>query len=430
MKRIAIRNGRLIDPAHGTDKVGDLFLDHGKIVAVGSEPEGFKPDQTIDATGLTIIPGLVDLAARLREPGFEYKATLASEMNAAVAGGVTSIVCPPDTDPALDEPGLVTMLRQRARQIDLARLYPVGALTRGLNGKDLTELAELRDAGCVAFSQAEHPITDLQVLYRAMQYAATFDIPLRLRAQDATLAGHGVAHDGEYASRLGLTGIPVIAETVAIATIVELMRATSARVHLCRVSSAAGLAMIRTARREGLPLTCDVSINHVHLADIDIGFFNSLYRVTPPLRSIRDREAIQTALVDGTIDAICSDHSPVDDDAKLLPFAEAEPGATGMELLLPLTLAWAEKAHIPLAMALTKITSEPASMLGFSASLSVGSRADLAIFDPNATWRVTPEALKSQGKNTPFTGYEMRGKVVFTLVKGKLVYAAVPQIGH
>ncbi|WP_283150686.1 dihydroorotase [Silvimonas soli] len=424
MKKIAIRNGRLVDPAHGTDKIADLFLADGSIIAVGAAPAGFTADETIDATGLMVMPGLVDLAARLREPGFEYRATLASEMAAAVAGGVTSIVCPPDTDPPLDEPGLVTMLRQRARHLDLARLYPVGALTRALAGKDLTEMAELRDAGCVAFSQGDHPIGDLQVLYRAMQYAATFNIGLRLRAQDATLAGNGVAHDGEYASRLGLTGIPVIAETVAIATILELMRATGAKVHLCRVSSAAGLAMVRAAKREGLPLTCDVSINHVHLADIDIGYFDSNYRFNPPLRSIRDREAIQTGLFDGTIDVICSDHSPVDEDAKLLPFAEAEPGATGLELLLPLTLAWAEKAHVPLTMALTKITSAPASMLGFTAGLTAGCRADLALVDPQATWRVTSDVLKSQGKNTPFTGYEMRGKVMYTLVKGKLVYSA------
>jgi dihydroorotase len=421
MKNVAILGGRLIDPLHNTDQAADLYLADGKIVGVGAAPDGFICDETINAKGLFVSPGLVDLAARLREPGFEYKATLASEMAAAVAGGVTSIVCPPDTDPPLDEPSLVTMLRQRAKNLDLARLYPVGALSRQLKGKELTEMAELRDAGCVAFSQGDQAVGDLQILYRAMQYAATFNVALRLLPQDADL-NTGVAHDGDYATRLGLVGIPVLAETVAISNILLLMKETGARVHLCRLSSMAGLDLVRTAKKQGLPITCDVSINHIHLADVDIGFFDSNYRFDPPLRSVRDRDAIVTALADGTIDAICSDHSPIDDDGKLLPFAEAEPGATGLELLLPLTLAWAERQHIPLSQALAKISAIPAKMLGFDAGLAVGNRADLVIFDPEAHWQVTPAALKSQGKNTPFVGMEMKGRVMHTLVKGKRVY--------
>lgn len=426
MKNIAILGGRLVDPLNNTDQLADLFLAGGKIVGVGTAPAGFVAAETIDAKGLLVSPGLVDLAARLREPGFEYKATLASEMAAAVAGGVTSIVCPPDTDPPLDEPSLVTMLRQRAKNLDLARLYPVGALSRQLKGLELTEMAELRDAGCVAFSQGDHPIRDLQIMYRAMQYAATFGIELRLRAQDADL-GTGVAHDGDYATRLGLTGIPVLAETVAISNILLLMKETGARVHLCRLSSQAGLDLVRTAKKQGFPVSCDVSINHIHLADVDIGFFDSNYRFDPPLRSVRDRDAIVAALADGTIDAICSDHSPVDDDGKLLPFAEAEPGATGLELLLPLTLAWAERQKIPLPQALAKITSVPAKMLGFAAGLQVGDRADLVVFDLENYWQVTPASLKSQGKNTPFAGMEMKGRVVHTLVKGKRVYQLAGQ---
>ncbi|STR45891.1 dihydroorotase [Iodobacter fluviatilis] len=421
MKNIAILGGRLIDPLNNTDQHADLYLAGGKIVGVGSAPAGFVIDETINASGLLVSPGLVDLAARLREPGFEYKATLASEMAAAVAGGVTSIMCPPDTDPPLDEPSLVTMLRQRAKNLDLARLYPVGALSRQLKGKELTEMAELRDAGCVAFSQGDQAVGDLQILYRAMQYAATFDVALRLLPQEADL-NSGVAHDGDYATRMGLVGIPVLAETVAISNILLLMKETGARVHLCRLSSMAGLDLVRTAKKQGLPVTCDVSINHIHLADVDIGFFDSNFRFDPPLRSVRDRDAIVAALADGTIDAICSDHSPVDDDGKLLPFAEAESGATGLELLLPLTLAWAERQHVSLPQALAKITAVPAKMLGFAAGLEVGHRADLVIFDPEAHWQVTPAALKSQGKNTPFVGLEMKGRVVHTLVKGKRVY--------
>ncbi|SMC18385.1 dihydroorotase [Andreprevotia lacus DSM 23236] len=423
-KNTVIRNGRLIDPANGTDAQADLYLADGKIVGVGSAPAGFVAELDIDATGLVVAPGLVDLCARLREPGFEYKATLPSEMAAAVAGGVTSIVCPPDTDPPLDEPGLVMNLRQRARKHDLARLYPVGALTVGLKGKEITEMAQLREAGCVAFSQGDVPIADLQVLYRAMQYAATFNFELRLRPEEASLVNDGVAHDGEYASRLGLTGIPVIAETLAIAQIVQLMRATGCRIHITRLSSADGIALVRAAKQEGLPITCDVDMNHIHLADVDIGYFNSQYRFDPPLRSVRDRDAIATALADGTIDAICSDHSPVDDDGKLLPFAEAERGATGLELLLPLTLAWARSQKVPLVQALAKISSFPATKLGFTAALTVGSRADLLVFDPDEAWRVTPQTLKSQGKNTPFANMEVLGRARYTLVKGKLVYQA------
>ncbi|MDW5415047.1 dihydroorotase [Iodobacter sp. CM08] len=421
MKNIAILGGRLIDPLHNTDQIADLYLADGKIVGVGAAPAGYVSDETIDAQGLLVSPGLVDLAARLREPGFEYKATLASEMAAAVAGGVTSIMCPPDTDPPLDEPSLVTMLRQRAKNLDLARLYPVGALSRQLKGRELTDMAELRDAGCVAFSQGDQAVGDLQILYRAMQYAATFNVALRLLPQEADLNA-GVAHDGDYATRMGLVGIPVLAETVAISNILLLMKETGARVHLCRLSSMAGLDLVRTAKKQGLPVTCDVSINHIHLADVDIGFFDSNYRFDPPLRSVRDRDAIVAALADGTIDAICSDHSPIDDDGKLLPFAEAEPGATGLELLLPLTLAWAARQHISLSQALAKISAVPAKMLGFDAGLAVGNRADLVVFDPEAHWQVTPAALKSQGKNTPFVGMEMKGRVMHTLVKGKRVY--------
>ncbi|WP_348945810.1 dihydroorotase [Chitinibacter sp. FCG-7] len=424
MKNIHIKNGQLVDPLAGTENTGDLFIADGKIVGVGSAPAGFVADEVIDATGLVVAPGLVDFAARLREPGQEYKATLASEMAAAVAGGISSVVCTPDTDPVLDEVGLVTMLRQRSKTLDLARVYPVGALTRGLKGVEITEMAQLHEAGCVAFSQGDVPIADLQVLYRAMQYAANFGFELRLRPEEASLVNDGVAHDGPYASRLGLTGIPVVAETIAIAQITQLMRATGCKVHLARVSSAAGLELIRAAKREGLKLTCDVSINHIHLVDLDIGFFDSQYRFDPPLRSVADRDAIVAALNDGTIDMICSDHAPVDDDGKLLPFAQAERGATGLELLLPLTLAWARSNKISLPQALAKISSTPAKALGFDAGLAVGNRADLLLFNPQASWYVIPEKLKSQGKNTPFIGHEMIGKVAKTIVKGKVVYSA------
>ena len=422
---IHIKNGRLIDPKNNIDAQQDLYISAGKVAAIGSAPAGFVADKVIDASGLIVAPGLVDLAARLREPGYEYMATLESEMAAAVAGGITSLACPPDTDPALDEPGLVEMLKHKARNLNQAHVYPVGALTAGLHGQELTEMAELVDAGCVAFSQADAPLTDTRVLLRAMQYAATFDFPVWLRPQDSFLAKNGVAHDGEVATRCGLPAIPVSAETIALATMLALARDTGVRLHICRISSAAGVEMIRTAKREGLKVTCDVSMNHTHLSENDIGFFDPNCHLVPPLRSLHDRVALRAGLLDGTIDAICSNHAPVDEDAKQLPFAEAEPGATGLELLLPLVLKWAEQEKVALSDALARATLHPSRVLGLDAGhLSTGAVADICVFDPAAWWKVEPAALKSQGKNTPFTGYEMQGRVRYTLVDGQLVYQA------
>jgi dihydroorotase len=420
---IHIKNGRLIDPRNNIDAQLDVYIANKCIAAIGHAPEGFVAGQVIDAAGLIVAPGLIDLAARLREPGYEYMATLESEMDAAVAGGITSLACPPDTEPPLDEPGLVEMLKHRARNLNLARLYPVAALTTALKGCELTEMAELVDAGCVAFSQADAPLTDTRVLFRAMQYAATFGYSVWLRPQDSFLARDGVAHDGEVATRCGLPAIPVCAETIALATMLSLARETGVKLHICRLSSAAGVEMIRTARQQGLEVTCDVSINHVHLSEMDIGFFDPNCRLTPPLRSLRDRAALRAGLLDGTIDAICTNHAPVDEDAKQLPFAEAESGATGLELLLPLVLKWAQQEKLTLSDALARTTLRPAQILGLDAGhLSVGAAADVCIFDPEAFWRVEPAALKSQGKNTPFTGQEVQGRVRYNLVDGKIVY--------
>ncbi|MDO8349785.1 MAG: dihydroorotase [Gallionella sp.] len=420
---IHIKNGRLIDPKNRVDTQQDVYIVERRIVAIGKAPQDFIAEQVIEAEGLIVMPGLVDVAARLREPGYEYRATLESEMNAAVAGGVTSLACPPDTDPPLDEPGLVEMLKRRARALNQARVFPIGALTYGLKGLELTEMIELTEAGCKAFSQADAPLTDTRVLMRAMQYAATFGYRVWLRPQDSFLAKNGVAHDGEVASRLGLPPIPVVAETIALTTALQLARETGVSLHICRISSAAGVELLRAAKREGLTVTCDVSMNHVHLTEMDIGYFDSNCHLMPPLRSGRDRAALRAGLLDGTIDAICSNHSPVDDDAKLLPFAEAEAGATGLELLLPLVLKWAQQESVPLLDALARITISPAQLLGQKMGhLSVGAHADICIFDPLTAWKVEPAALKSQGKNTPFNGYEMQGRVRYTLLDGQTVY--------
>ncbi|MDB5821081.1 MAG: dihydroorotase, partial [Rhizobacter sp.] len=380
---------------------------------------------------LVVAPGFVELAARLREPGHEHEGMLESEMDAAVAGGVTSLVCQPDTDPVLDEPGLVEMLKFRARNLNQSRLYPLGALTCGLLGESLTEMAELTEAGCIGFSNAESAIVDTLVLQRSMLYASTFGYAVWLRPQDAHL-GKGVAASGALATRLGLSGVPAIAETVALHTIFELMRATGARVHLCRLSSAAGVELVRQAKAEGLPVTADVSINHLHLIDHDIGYFNAAMRLTPPLRQQRDRAALRAGLLDGTIDAVVSDHTPVDEDAKNLPFAEAEPGATGLELLLSLTLKWAQEEGLSLPDALARITCRPVAVLGealgsLAAStgrLVEGGVADICLFDATARWTLGPASLRSQCKHSPFTGYELTGVVRATVVSGQVAYEA------
>jgi dihydroorotase len=421
--KIHIRNGRLIDPASKTDKAQDLFVAAGRIVGVGHAPAGFEANSVLDASGCIVCPGLVDLAARLREPGFEYRATLESEMAAAAAGGVTRLACPPDTDPVLDEPGLVEMLTHRARLPEFAHVHPIGALTTQLEGKALTEMAELNEAGCVAFGQANHAIVDTQVLLRAMMYAATFDFPVWLQAQDPFLARKGVAHDGEVAARLGLAGIPVAAETIALATMLQLARETGARVHVTRISSAAGVDMIVAARAAGIAVTCDVAIHNLHLSEMDIGFFNAHARLDPPLRSVVDRDALRAGLASGAINALCSDHTPVDDDGKQRPFDEAEIGATGLELLLPLTLKWAQEMKLPLLTALSRVTADPARILGVKAgSLAAGAAADICVFDPVANFKVTRENLRSQGKNTPFLGCEFPGRVRYTLIDGHLAF--------
>ena len=431
--KILIKNGRLIDPASGRDGPGDVAIAGGRIVGLGAVSADFQPDRTLDASGCIVAPGLVDLAARLREPGHEHEGMLESELNAAAAGGITSLVCPPDTDPPLDEPGLVEMLKFRARKLSLCRLFPLGALTRNLAGEVLTEMAELTEAGCVGFSQAEVPVTDTLVLLRALQYASTFGYTVWLRPQDRWL-GTGVAASGAVATRLGLSGVPVAAETVALLTIIELVRTTGARVHLCRLSSAAGVALLRAAKAEGLPISADVSINSLHLTDVDIGFFNPAMRLTPPLRQGADRAALRAALADGTLDALVSDHTPVDEDAKNLPFGEAEPGATGLELLLSLALKWGGDAGLPLPTTLARITCGPVRVLGdalgslasSAGQLRTGGVADVCVFDPSAVWTAAPGGLVSQGKHTPFafdaTGFALPGRVRATLVAGTLAF--------
>lgn len=423
--RILLKGGRIVDPGSGRDAPGALLIENGQIAALDAAAAEATADRIVDAHRFVVAPGLIDLSVRLREPGSENSATLESEMEAAVAGGVTSLACPPDTDPPLDEPGLVDMLRRRAQMLQRARVYPVGALTQKLKGESLTEMAELVEAGCAAFSQANVPLADLQVLWRALQYAATFGFPVWLRAEEASIARGGVAHDGEMATRLGLPGVPAFAETIALGAILELVRATGTRVHVCRLSTAAAVGMVQRAKEEGLPVSCDVSIHHVHLSEMDVGYFDSHCRFDPPLRSQRDRDALAAGLAEGTIDCVCSDHSPVNEDRKQLPFSEAEAGATGLELLLPLVLRWGMQANLPLTRTLARVTSDAARVLGVvGGRIALGVPADLVVFDPTAPYHVTAEGLRSQGKNSPYLGHKLEGRVRYTLVAGKLVYGS------
>ena len=411
---IEIRNGRVIDPKNDVDRNTSLFIADGKVAGLGDVPAGFVADKTMDASACIVCPGLIDLGARLN--------SIEAELAAAVAGGVTSVVVPPDADPPLDEPELADRLVHRGKEIGKARVLPLGALTLGLKGERLAELAGLKKAGCVAFSQANKSVVDTEALLRAMEYAATFDFAVWLQPQDYWLSRNGIAHEGEVANRLGLAGIPVAAETIAIATIVQLVRDTGCRVHLTRLSSAAGVALARQAIEEGLPISIDIGVHHLLLTENDIGFFNPHARFCPPLRTQNDRQALSTAAASG-LAAICSDHTPVGADDKLLPFGEAKPGATGLEVLLPLTLKWAEAAGVTLPQALARITSAPAAVLGLpSGQLAEGAAADICIFDPHAIWQLTPEALLSRGKNSPWLGYIMTGEVKTTLVSGRVVF--------
>ena len=395
--KILIQNGRVVDPASGRDERANVAIAAGRIIAIGAVASDFAPNRTIDASSCIVAPGLVDLSVRLREPGQEHARMLESEMAAAVAGGVTSLVCPPNTEPVLDEPGLVDMLKFRAEKLHLARVFPLGALTRGLKGEVLTDMAELTESGCIGFGQAENPIVNTQVLQRALQYAATFGYTVWLHPLDAWLG-----------------------------------KGTAARVHICRISSAAGLALVRQAKAEGLPVSCDVSVHNLHLTDVDMGFYDSRFRLQPPLRQQRDRDALRQGLADGTIDALVSDHNPVDSDAKTLPFAEAEPGATAVELLLGLACRWAEQDGLPMSQALRVVTAGAQSVLGQTLGtlqdsvgrLSVGGQADICVFHPDAPWTVQPSALRSQGKHTPFEGHTMSAAVRATLVGGHVAFEA------
>lgn len=425
--KISILNGRIIDPANNVDQLSDLHIAAGKIQALGKAPKDFKPEHTIDASNQIVCPGLIDLHTRLREPGYENKATIASETRAAAYAGITTMVCPPDTDPVIDTPAVVDLIRHRAEASGYSRVLPLGALTNGLEGKHLAEMDALKDAGCIGVSNANQPVSNTEVMRRAMEYAASHNITVFLHAEDHWLANGGCAHEGAVSVRLGLPGIPEAAETIAVARELQLIKQTGVRAHFCQLSSEQAVKMIARAQHDGLLISADVAIHQLFLTDMDIGYFNSQCHVRPPLRTQRDKDGLRKELIKGTIGAICSDHQPHDTDAKLAPFPSSEAGISGLETLLPLTLRLVDEKVLDLAEAISRLTQQPASVLGIlengmGGSLREGSRADVCIFDPDQYWELNSETIISQGKNSPFIGWEMKGRVTHTLVAGRIKF--------
>jgi len=421
--RLKISHGRIIDPANNIDQTGNLFIDKGRILAIGRSPKGFKPQKEINASNKIVCPGFIDLCARLREPGEEYKATIASETTAAVASGITSICCPPDTIPVIDTPAVAELIFQRSSTSKKSKVFPLGALTHGLKGETLAEMDTLKSAGCIGVSNAYAPIVDTEVLRRAFEYAVTCDITVHLYCEDDYLRNNGVAHEGPVSTRLGLPAIPETAETVAVSRALLLIEQTGARVHFCRISTARSIDLLAEAKARGIDVTADVGIAYLHLTDMDISSFNTDCYVLPPLRSQRDKEGLRAGLANGTITAICSDHQPHESDAKSAPFSLTEPGASTIEMLLPLTLQLVRDKNLTLLQAIATLTSAPAKIAGLdTGNLSIGSRADVCIFDPELSWTVARKSLLSAGKNTPFASWEMTGKVTHTLVDGNIIY--------
>ncbi|PCJ86071.1 MAG: dihydroorotase [Thiotrichaceae bacterium] len=426
MSDLLIKNVRLIDPSHHLDQVSDIQILKGKIAAIETAGSISSNENTrqLDANNLIAIPGIVDCCARLREPGLEHKATIHSEAIAATHAGITTLCCPPDTDPVIDEPAVVELINRKTSNTGHSHIVTLGALTSGLNGLHLSEMHALQQAGCVGLSNARRPIKNSLILKRAFAYAATFDMRVFIEPDEHSLSKGGCAHEGKIATRLGLKGIPVSAETIAIGRALELIAETGVSAHFGRLSSAAGVEMIKRAKNEHLNITTDVSAHQLHLTEQDISSFNSSCHVIPPLRSQRDMEALQKAVADNTIDAICSDHQPHDIDAKQAPFASTESGISALETMLPLCLRLYQNSLLDLPAIIKKITHAPANILGIDAgTLAIGAAADICIFDEGEDWQLSEDLMNSSGKNTPFLGWNFQGRVKHTVVDGQLLFS-------
>ncbi len=422
--RIAIENIRVIDPANQIDEISNVYLTRGRFLAIGlAEPEGFHADQVIDGTGKWLIPGLVDLQGRLGEPGSRYAGSIASETQAAVAGGITTLCCPPDTQPVADTQAVIELIQRRARQAATAFVLPIGAMTQGLEGELLANMHTLKQEGCIAVSQANNPIQNPLVLRNALDYAASFDILVMMRSENQQMKNHGVAHAGAVSSRLGLEEIPTSAETIALARDLILVEESGVRAHFSQLSTARSVAMIAEAKKRGLPVTCDVAVHQLHLTEYDTMDFNSLFHVSPPLRSQKDMEALRYGVQSGIIDTVVSDHTPLHPDEKLLPFAESQPGISGFETLLALMLKLVEMGQLTLTQAIAAVTANPAKILQIdSGSLTAGQSADFCIINPEAHWTLNRKQMVSAGNNSPFDGWEFNGLIEATYFQGRPVY--------
>ncbi len=424
MNTLEIRGGRVIDTVNGIDKIGSVYIAEGKIVALFAPPVGFVAQRVINAENLWVCPGLIDLSVRLREPGYSYKATFASETCAAAAAGVTSLCLPPDTKPTIDTQAVAELVKDKAEKAHYEQIYPIGALTQRLAGKELSAMFALKQAGCIAVSNAQFPISSLAVLRRAMEYASSHNLLLIYRPDEVSLANGGCAHEGLFATHYGLPGIPEAAESIAVAQCLDLAELTGCRVHFAQISSKRSVIKIQQAKKYGLNVTADVAIHQLHLSEEDIEPFNSAYHVLPPFRTEQDKKYLQEGLAFGTIDAICSDHQPHDLDAKLGAFPETEAGIAALETLLPLALDLVRQQAISVTQAIAALTEKPARVLGLKAgALTVGYPADICVFDPEQRWQVNDETWRSAGKNTPFWGKTLTGRVIHTIQGGRLIYS-------
>ena len=425
MSRLLIENARLVDPVAGTERSGRLLVEDGKIADLGPSlgQDGRIDAERLDANGLVLAPGLVDLSVQLGEPGFEHKESFATGALAAVAGGVTSFACLPGTQPPIDDPSMVEFVARRARLARLAKVYPYAAITKGLQGQQLAEFGLLREAGAIGFTDGHHAVANAKIMRRALSYGRLIDAFLVQHPEEPELARHGVANPGPTAARLGLTAIPREAEVIMVERDLRLARATGGRVHFARISTSEAIEAIRSAKADGVRVTCDCTPHHLALNELEVEGYRTFAKVSPPLRSEADRRAVEDAVVDGTIDAIASDHRPQDQDSKRLPFASAEFGVVGLETLLPVALRLVHDGKLTLPTLLARLTATPARLLGLAAgTLEIGAAADLILFDPDRPWKVAERDLHSACKNTAFEGRLMMGRVDTTLVDGRIVY--------
>ncbi len=423
MAKILITDGHLVDPANQLETTASLYIADSKIIGIGETGADFSPDITLDAKGKIVCPGFIDLSVRLREPGQTRKGNIRSETRAAAAAGVTTLCQPPDTQPIIDSPAVVEYIRDKSDQAGYDNILPIGAASKQLQGVELSNMFTLKQAGCVAISNASHPFKSLLILRHVMEYAVSHDLLLMLRADEASLSRNGCLHEGIVATQYGLPAIPAAAETIAIAQTLELVRLTGCQVHFSQISCKGSADKIQQAQKQGLPISADVAIHQLHLTEQDIIPFDSHYHVMPPFRTQTDKMALREALATGCISAICSDHQPHDLDAKLGTLPETEAGIASLETLLPLTLQLVNDNALTLSQAIALLTCQPAQLLSLNkGSLTPGQSADICIFDPDECWTVDNDHWHSAGKNSPYWGKTLQGKVIYTIQSGNIIY--------